>query len=48
MCLDLFLEMYELLITFLDAIISPQEYPNLKSSTEAGTGTKIISQKPKD
>ena len=48
MCLGLFLEMYELLITFLDAIISPHEYPNLKSCTEAGTGTKILSQKPKD
>ena len=31
-CLDLFLEMYELLVTFLDAVISPHEYPNLKSS----------------
>ena len=47
-CLDLFLEMYELLVTFLDAVISPHEYPNLKSSTEAGIGTKILSQKPKD
>ena len=25
--------MYELLVTFLDAVISPHEYPNLKSST---------------
>ena len=40
-CLDLFLEMYELLVTFLDAVISPHEYPNLKSSTEAGIGTTI-------
>ena len=32
-CLDLFLEIYELLVTFLDAVISPHEYPNLKSST---------------
>ena len=32
-CLDVFLEMYELLVTFLDAVISPHEYPNLKSST---------------
>ena len=47
-CLDLFLEMYELLVTFLDAVISPHEYPNLKSSTEAGIGTKILSQKPRD
>ena len=47
-CLDLFLEMYELLITFLDADISPHEYPNLKSSTEAGIETKILSQKPRD
>ena len=31
-CLDVFLEMYELLLTFLDAVISPHEYPNLKSS----------------
>ena len=31
--LDVFLEMYELLVTFLDAVISPHEYPNLKSST---------------
>ena len=31
-CLDLFLEMYELLVTFLDAVISPHEYPDLKSS----------------
>ena len=31
--LDLFLEMYELLVTFVDAVISPHEYPNLKSST---------------
>ena len=47
-CLDLFLEMYELLVTFLDADISPHEYPNLKSSTEAGIETKILSQKPRD
>ena len=47
-CLDLFLEMYELLVTFLDAFISPHEYPNLKSSTEAGIGTKILSQKLRD
>ena len=46
--LDLFLEMYELLVTFLDADISPHEYPNLKSSTEAGIETKILSQKPRD
>ena len=26
-CLDLFLEMYELLVTFLDAVISPHECP---------------------
>ena len=32
-CLDLFLEIYELLVIFLDAVISPHEYPNLKSST---------------
>ena len=32
-CLDFFLEMYEFLVTFLDAFISPYEYPNLKSST---------------
>ena len=32
-CLDVFLEMYELLVTFLGAVISPHEYPNLKSST---------------
>ena len=25
--------MYELLVTFVDAVISPHEYPNLKSST---------------
>ena len=47
-CLDLFLEMYELLVTFLDAVISPHECPNLKSSTEAGFGTKILLQKPRD
>ena len=47
-CLDLFLEMYELLVTFLDAVISPHEYPNLKSSTEAGIGTKVLSQEPRD
>ena len=47
-CLDLFLEMYELLVTFLDAVISPHECPNLKSSTEAGIGTKILLQKPRD
>lgn len=32
-CLDVFLEMYELLVTFLDAVIFPHEYPHLKSST---------------
>ena len=32
-CLDVFLEMYEILLTFLDAIVAPHEYPNLKSST---------------
>ena len=32
-CLDVFLEMYEFLVTFLDAVISPHEYPNLKLST---------------
>ena len=31
-CLDVFLEMYGLLLTFLDVVISPNEYPNLKSS----------------
>ena len=46
--LDLFLEMYELLVTFLDADISPHEYPNLKSSIEAGIETKILPQKPRD
>ena len=46
--LDLFLEMYELLFTFLDAFISPHEYPNLISSTKAGIGTNILSQNPKD
>ena len=46
--LDLFLEMYELLFTFLDAFISPHEYPNLISSTKAGIGTNILSQKPRD
>ena len=44
-CLDLFLEMYELLVTFQDAVISPHKYRNLKSSTKAGIGTKILSQK---
>ena len=47
-CLDLFLEMYELLVTFLDADISPHEYPNLKSSTEAGIETKILSHRSRD
>ena len=46
--LDLFLEMYELLFTFLDAFISPHEYPNLISSTKAGIGTNILSQNPRD
>ena len=32
-CLDVFLEMYELLVSFLVAVISPHKYPNLKSST---------------
>ena len=32
-CRDVFLEMYELLVTFLDAVIFPHEYPHLKSST---------------
>ena len=32
-CLDVFLEMYGLLVTFLDAVISPHEYPNLKQSS---------------
>ena len=31
-CFEVFLEMYEPLITFLDAIVSPHEYPELKSS----------------
>ena len=47
-CLDLFLEMYELLVTFQDAVISPHKYRNLKSSTKAGIGTKILSQKLRD
>lgn len=29
---EVFLEMYEPLITFMDAILSPAEYPNLASS----------------
>ena len=32
--------MYELLVTFLDAVISPHEYPNLKSSTESWSWDK--------
>ena len=32
-CLDVFLEMYELLVTFLDAVIFPHECPHVKSST---------------
>ena len=32
-CLDVFLEMYELLVTFLDAVIFPHENPHLKSYT---------------
>ena len=32
-CLNLFLEIYELLVTFLDSVISLYEYPDLKSST---------------
>ena len=38
-CLDLLLEMYELLVTFLNAVISPHEYPNLGG----GIGTRILS-----
>ena len=30
-----FLELYELLVIFLNAVISPHEYPNLKLSTES-------------
>ena len=33
-CFDVFLEMYETLVTFLDAIISPHEYPALISPDE--------------
>ena len=47
-CLDLFLEMHKLLVSFLDAVISSHECPSLKSSTEAGIGTKILSQKLRD
>ncbi|KAK3754906.1 hypothetical protein QZH41_003007 [Actinostola sp. cb2023] len=32
-CLEVFLEMYELIVTFLDAIIAPHEYPDLVSTT---------------
>ena len=32
-CLDVFLEMYEVIITFLDAFTSPHEYPELTFST---------------
>ena len=32
-CLDVFLEIYEALITFLDAILSPHEYPDLPCTT---------------
>lgn len=31
-CFEVFLELYEPLITFLDAIISPKEYPQLETS----------------
>ena len=31
-CFEVFLEIYEPLVTFLDAILSPSEYPNLVSS----------------
>ena len=31
-CFQVFLEMYEVLVTFLDAIILPSEYPHLASS----------------
>ena len=31
-CFEVFLELYEPLITFLDAIISPREYPQLETS----------------
>ena len=31
-CFEVFLEMYEALITFLDAILSPHDYPQLASS----------------
>ena len=46
-CLNLFLEIYELLVTFLDAVISPYEYPNLKSSTEAGMGQRYYHKSPR-
>ena len=32
-CLEVFLEMYEVFVTFLDAIIAPHEYTNLSSNT---------------
>lgn len=31
-CFEVFLEMYEPFVTFLDAIMSPHEYPQLRSS----------------
>ena len=36
-CLDVFLEMYEAVITFLDAIISPSAYPDWLMVTQVGT-----------
>ena len=35
-CFEVFLELYEALVTFLDAILSPDEYPNLASSDGSG------------
>ena len=46
-CFEVFLELYEPLITFLDAIISPREYPQLETSDGSwnwGTETRTRAQ----
>ena len=40
-CYEVFLEMHVVLVTFLDAIISPHEYPELVSSAGSWVGIEI-------
>ena len=47
-CYEVFLKMYVILVTFLDAVISPREYPELAHQLVVGLGSRYNSEGSRD